>query len=366
MTTSARCTGLAVLMVGSSTLLACSSEDPPTAPAPAATQLAVQPVANQTARTAFTGPVTVQIQDASGALFPSATNDVTLGFGINAGTILWHASGRLGSEIFEPIDPGTPAVFPGPAATFGDEITGMVLDPATGLLMAGDIDANLSTIDPANGAQTIIGMVSPNFYLGGLAFDGVPRLLGVMQSSDSLYVLDLATGAATSLGQIVLAGETITGATGLATDPITGTIYGILKLASGVGRARTLVTIDPATLGAFAIGTLGEDGMADLAFLADGTLVGVTGDGATNPETLWTIDTTSGATTLIIALGNGDDGESIAAVPAQLMGTLTVAAVAGVATFPGLMIDAAANGYSLRATAAGLTSGVSAPFNVTP
>ena len=41
-------------------------------------------------------------------------------------------------------------------------------------------------------------------------------------------------------------------------------------------------------------------------------LYGVTGDGADTPESLFTIDITTAATTLVLALGNGSDGEEIA------------------------------------------------------
>jgi hypothetical protein len=47
-----------------------------------------------------------------------------------------------------------------------------------------------------------------------------------------------------------------------------------------------------------------------------------------------------------------------------LSGTTTVAAVAGVATFADLTIDRAATGYTLVATATGLTGATSAPFSV--
>ncbi|NIU74078.1 MAG: hypothetical protein GWN71_10965 [Gammaproteobacteria bacterium] len=57
-------------------------------------------------------------------------------------------------------------------------------------------------------------------------------------------------------------------------------------------------------------------------------------------------------------------GEAIATVPAQLSGTLTMAASNGAATFSDLMINAPANGHTLMATAAGLTAASSAPFNL--
>jgi hypothetical protein len=51
---------------------------------------------------------------------------------------------------------------------------------------------------------------------------------------------------------------------------------------------------------------------------------------------------------------------------AVLSGTVTVAATAGVATFPGLSIDKAANGYTLNATSGSLTLATSTAFNITP
>src|SRR5439155_511847 len=60
-----------------------------------------------------------------------------------------------------------------------------------------------------------------------------------------------------------------------------------------------------------------------------------------------------------VALGNNPGGGA-------LSGTATVAAVSGVATFPGLGVNKAANGYTLTAAATGLTTASSTAFNVTP
>lgn len=73
------------------------------------------------------------------------------------------------------------------------------------------------------------------------------------------------------------------------------------------------------------------------------------------------------------ALGNvitdysGDVSMAIEASPAggSLSGTTTVAAVAGVATFADLRIDASATGYTLVATASGVLAGTSRAFNIT-
>ena len=70
-------------------------------------------------------------------------------------------------------------------------------------------------------------------------------------------------------------------------------------------------------------------------------------------------DIVAGATTSVtIAIGtNGGSG--------TLGGTTTVAAVKGIATFSNLSISAAGTGYTLAATATGLTGATSAGFNVT-
>src|SRR3989441_932420 len=60
---------------------------------------------------------------------------------------------------------------------------------------------------------------------------------------------------------------------------------------------------------------------------------------------------------ITIALGNNPAGGT-------LSGTKTVTAVNGVATFSNLSIDRAGNGYTLVATATGLTGATSAPFNI--
>src|SRR5207249_559308 len=68
---------------------------------------------------------------------------------------------------------------------------------------------------------------------------------------------------------------------------------------------------------------------------------------------------TSFSGNVTVALGNNPGGGA-------LSGTATVAAVSGVATFPGLGVNKAANGYTLTAAATGLTTASSTAFNVTP
>jgi hypothetical protein len=61
--------------------------------------------------------------------------------------------------------------------------------------------------------------------------------------------------------------------------------------------------------------------------------------------------------TVTLAIGTNPSGGT-------LTGTLSAAAVAGVASFPILTIDRPGTGYTLAAAASGLTSATSSPFDV--
>ncbi len=128
----------------------------------------------------------------------------------------------------------------------------------------------------------------------------------------ALFHLDVDTGAIVDSRLITVPSRTITGANSITVDPTTGVFYAITK-ASGVS-GRLLITLDVATGEGVEIGNLG-DNFSSLTFDAAGQLYGVTGDGATVPESLYAIDKATAATTLLTALGNGADGEVIAFNP---------------------------------------------------
>ena len=133
--------------------------------------------------------------------------------------------------------------------------------------------------------------------------------------SPTLLQFDPTTGATIGTQTITLPGETVVGGTALTADPATGTLWSILNLGGagggGMPGPRELATIDPITGTATSIGPTG-DAFASIAFDDMGRLFGVTGDGASTPESLFTLDQTNGMPTFVTALGNGDDGEVIA------------------------------------------------------
>jgi len=133
-------------------------------------------------------------------------------------------------------------------------------------------------------------------------------LYSVAASDDLLRTIDPTDGSTLSSVTMTLSGATLNGATGLAFNQLTSELFGILKVSGQSGRE--LVTINPSTGVAMGIGNTG-DAFAGLAFGASGTLYGVTGDGASTAESLFTLNTSNATPTFVRALGNGDDGEAI-------------------------------------------------------
>ena len=137
-------------------------------------------------------------------------------------------------------------------------------------------------------------------------------------ANNQIYQIDPASGAISSASVVTLAGFTVTNSLALAAHPTTGVLYGVIQTTGGSANRR-LVTIDPITGVATDIGALGGRRFATLAFKPDGTLLGATGTNGSNPETLFSISTTNASTTLLLALGNGADGETIAMHPNGLL-----------------------------------------------
>ena len=139
--------------------------------------------------------------------------------------------------------------------------------------------------------------------------------------NNQLRTMNPVTGETVATVAMTSADGTVNGANGLAKDPTTGTLWAMLKIGGGVFIGRVLVTLDPATGVAT---TIGDTGMAfaGIAFDSAGGLYGITGDGAggadeplPSPDTLYTLSKADGTPTLVVVLGNGDDGETIAFNP---------------------------------------------------
>ena len=182
---------------------------------------------------------------------------------------------------------------------------------------------NFDTI--INQCTGVITGEQPNDEDDGITFNRSCN--GILYSIDRsnppvLREIDPTTAETVSEIDISLAGfdpDEIQGGTGLATNPLTGDLFALLKLDSkddekNKPQDRTLVTVNPETGIATILGDPGDtgDAFAEISFDSSGNLFGVTGDGAVVPETLFTLDKTDGTAEELCELGNGEGGETIA------------------------------------------------------
>jgi IPTL-CTERM motif len=163
--------------------------------------------------------------------------------------------------------------------------------------------------------------ISVLFFLFSFTFSSSAQVLYTCSQANNggpfIHIVDQNTAETLSSTEITLSGEELQGCTGMAKDPVTGVCWIILSNDNNAGDGepgeRILATIDADTGIAAQIGVL-PNGFAGLAFDTGGTLYGVTGDGASQPSTLFTIDKATAAPAFFLALntdGSGEDGEAI-------------------------------------------------------
>jgi hypothetical protein len=133
-------------------------------------------------------------------------------------------------------------------------------------------------------------------------------------ADNQIYQINPANGTISNAVQVTLPGFTVLNSLSLAYRPTNGSLYAVIEVSNG----RHLVTINPTTGVSTDVGVLSQK-ISSISFKADGTLIGVSGDGAVIPETLFSISTTNAALTQLFALGNGGDGETIAFHPNGLL-----------------------------------------------
>jgi hypothetical protein len=334
----------------------------------------LSPFVPVTVRTPFT--VVAEIRDSDNNLVPTAAVDVTLQLFDNPGSLIFRASGVDVDGRMELVDPVTLDVLPPVSTGQPHIIMAMTYDATSDRVFAEDEFDDLFTIDPLTGTQTFVGPVQDPFgssiLMKGLAFEQPGgRLLGADAFSDVIYEIDPATGDATDIGTVIAASP-IDGFNGLAVDPTDGTLYAVTRFDSFNREVRNLITIDLSTFNATDLGQLAHDGVAGIAFLPNGRLHAVIGDGGRiplpDPETLWSVDKTNPAVmNFQTGLGGtGGGGEAIATVPGQLVGTTTVTTLAGIGVFTDVEINAPGSGYTIEATAPGLIRVISALIDVNP
>lgn len=189
-----------------------------------------------------------------------------------------------------------------------EEITSMVFRKATGDFIMRDRDNNFWRLT-TSGHATFIGM--SNHYSTGLAFaepDSQGSLYAAPRSGNFVDVLDPTTGAIIDSFTVRLAGQTIQGFNGLATDPCTGELWAVVRLA---GDSRWLATLDQDTGNVALRGPLPLS-YAGIAFDASGALFGVTGSSSEFAETVFLLSKTEGGAASFYPLSAAGEGEAIA------------------------------------------------------
>ena len=291
---------------------------------------------------AITPAITLMITDNFGNLTASAAN-VTLAIGANPG------GGTLSGTATVAAVNGT--------ATFGglsiDKAgTGYTLVAASAGLAGATSNAfNIIVGAPAN---LVFGQQPTNVAAGTSITPAITVQItdanGNLTSSAASVTLAIANnpGGGTLSGTltVVAAAGTATFG-GLAIDKV-GTGYTLAAASAGLtGATSTAFNVSAGAPSRLVFGQQPTTTTAGSP-MAPALTVRIL-DAAGNP--------TSSAANVTIAIGNNPGG-------GVLSGTLTVAAVAGTATFANLSIDKAGTGYTLTASSAGLTGATSTAFDI--
>jgi hypothetical protein len=226
---------------------------------------------------------------------------------------LYHVSGASdGLEFLETVNPDTGVVGPNlaPGATYGPspatEIFAIAWYEPLGVFLASDRDFGFYHVTPG-GQFSLVG--SSGTRMRGLAVVG-SRVYGVDPVGAQLFEVDPADGAVLATLPLTVDGLATSG-NGLATHPETGFVYAIVKDPANPSGGRLLATLDVATGQATSIANTGLK-LAGISFRTHAPLYAISGDGASPPSTLFTLDPSTAAPTPRATLGNGDDGEAIA------------------------------------------------------
>ena len=160
---------------------------------------------------------------------------------------------------------------------------------------------DLVSIDSCTGLGTKLNTAASGVTLGAIAFTSNGALYGV---NSSLYSIDPATGAPTLIGATGL-----TNFAGLAVDPASGTLYGVELSTSN------LVTLNTATGAATVIGALnpGQGIVGDITFDPAGTLVGSAFGSA--GDLLFDINKTTAAVSNVRTITGGAAPQGLAFAP---------------------------------------------------
>lgn len=163
-------------------------------------------------------------------------------------------------------------------------------------------DNNFIEIDTLTGARTVIGPLGFGIY--GLAYDQTSDTLFGTDGT-SLYRINIATGAATLIGSMGISGSTFIN---LACNGITGEMFSVNITDD------TIYSINKTTGAATSVGAIGFDASyaQGMEFHPDGTCFMAAYNNTTGSGELRTVDTSTGATTLVGAFPGGAEIDALA------------------------------------------------------
>ncbi|RMF65683.1 MAG: DUF4394 domain-containing protein, partial [Calditrichaeota bacterium] len=208
--------------------------------------------------------------------------------------VVYATTGHKDGGNFLTIDPATGAgTLVGPTGL--SAVPGLAINSKGEIYGAEASNGKLYKIDASTGAATFVANTGLSF-LDAIAFDADDNLYGV-DAIFNLYRIDPATGATTVVGNT---GENITG---LAFNPVNGSLWGSSGGVNSVVKDG-IYKIDKTNGNATLIGKTGLGGATpDIFFDENGNLFGVKGGGGGATSTLISIDKSTGAGTVIGSVG---------------------------------------------------------------
>ena len=325
----------------------------------------VQPT-NAEVKTAISPAVKVQVQDANGKLVTTATDSITLAIGFSSGGAKLAGTSTVAAV-------GGEATFSNISIDTADNGYTLVAS-GSGLTSATSSSFNI-TAAPAN---KLVFSVQPTNAEVKTAIS--PAVKVQVQDANGKLVttatdsITLAIGS--SSGGTKLAGTSTVAAVG---GEATFSNISIDEANNGYTLVASASGLTSATSASFNITAAADDQVAS----DDQTTDDKTNDTDTAKKLAFSVQPSSAKSKVTISPGikvqvQDANGKLVTTAKnsitlairsssggAKIAGTLTLAAVGGEATFSSISIDKAGSGYTLVASASGLTSATSTSFNIT-
>ncbi len=302
---------------------------------------------NTTAGAAIAPPVQVTIQDAGGNTVTSASNSITVAIGTNPG------GGTLSGTTMVAAFAGVASFDP---LSINKSGTGYTLTASSGVLTGATSTA--FNINPGAASQLAFTVQPTNTTAGSLIS---PAVQVTVQDSFANTVTGSSASVTVAIGSNP-GGGTLSGTTTVVASSGVASFSTLSINKSGTGYTLTVssVGLTGATSAAFNIAAATA---SQLVFSVQPTTT--TAGASISPAVQVTVQDSFGNTvttagnSVTLAIGSNPGGGT-------LSGTNPVSASGGIATFSNLSINKAGTGYTLTASATGLTGATSASFNINP